>query len=110
MPSLRTLKDGIYNDPPERIVNDKYGSWNNDPWSRLENALKEIEYLKNEINHFEQTKYLWKNELESLKKFINLLELALHIAVGNDEKKREILEQAKKSIEVLQIFEKEELK
>ena len=87
-----------------------YISFEDEIKMRLETALREIAGWREEVKHIEETKRILINELESLKKFIKLLELALHIGIGDDEKKREVLEQAKKSIEVLQIFEKETLK
>jgi hypothetical protein len=112
---MALLKDSIYNgwkdsygipSYPEK----NYRSFEDEIRMRLETALKEIDYWREEVKHIEETKRILTYELESLQKYVKLIELALHIGIGDDEKKREVLKQAKKSIEVLQIFEKETLK
>jgi hypothetical protein len=73
---------------------------------RLDCAEKEISYWRDVVAKTAAQGDYVQNEIVTYRKYIKLLELALHMAAGDDEKKAEILASAKKSIEVLTKFEK----
>lgn len=84
-----------------------------DPRAEYEEMRRRLYECEKEITHWRdiaqkqiaQSDYT-HTELIKYRRYVKVLELALHIAVDNDKKKAEVLDQASKSIEVLKTFEK----
>jgi len=78
-----------------------------------ERAMRQLHEVMRELEHFKeraassagQAEY-FQREISANAKYIRVLELALFLASGTDEKKADFLTKAKTSIDVLKTFEK----
>jgi hypothetical protein len=73
---------------------------------QLYEVSKEVEYWKSIAAKTASNADIVSDELRISRQYTKVLELALYIATGSDEKKKDVLTQAKTSIDVLKTFEK----